>query len=494
MSHQTHQEFDRLVERVMRQKISRREFMRMSLALGISLPTVGAFLAACAVPTTTAPQGTSAPPAATSAPPAATQIPSKPSSVNLEFWWEGERNVNGLLQYYKDSAKLYRKDHPEVASVAPTLQGTDEVFPAVEAAIAAQQGPEAVTMWYGIWPMLKIWTGNFTPVDELFSQEEISHWQMADATRWNGHGYGWTQWVDGHLFQYNKKLFAKAGLDPEKPPITWDEFIAVLTKLKAAGVPTIAAGAKDGWEVSGEYDTFALQDWKNYRLQVGQAVLGEIPFTDPSMQAFWDRIAELRDRGFYPDNIREYTMTEGRQRFQAGEAAIQNVAISLAGTNLARLGEDNFGVFGPPKTTQDISPAVGDWGLIFPKFAPNTKELAGFLTFLRTPERLTAQVQAAPGALPADDRFNPSVIDTPGRRQLYDLTQAAIKAKRYPEPDITMPDEIFSNGMVPAFQRMFSEKITAKQAAEATEKAAQEWRTLNPDLQKPYRDWLLGAT
>ncbi len=43
---------------------------------------------------------------------------------------------------------------------------------------------------------------------------------------------------------WNKALFKKAGLDPDKPPKTWPETFAVAEKLRAAGVP---CGFTAGW-------------------------------------------------------------------------------------------------------------------------------------------------------------------------------------------------------------------------------------------------------
>ena len=44
---------------------------------------------------------------------------------------------------------------------------------------------------------------------------------------------------------YNKALFEKAGID--EPPATWDEFLADVEKLKAAGITPLAVGEKDKW-------------------------------------------------------------------------------------------------------------------------------------------------------------------------------------------------------------------------------------------------------
>ena len=46
-------------------------------------------------------------------------------------------------------------------------------------------------------------------------------------------------------FWYNKDLFTKAGI--QTPPATWTDFLADVSKLKAAGVTPIALGEKDKW-------------------------------------------------------------------------------------------------------------------------------------------------------------------------------------------------------------------------------------------------------
>ncbi|HOX30973.1 MAG TPA: extracellular solute-binding protein, partial [Spirochaetales bacterium] len=38
------------------------------------------------------------------------------------------------------------------------------------------------------------------------------------------------------VMYYNKDAFRKAGLDPEKPPVTWPEFFETAKKLKASGM------------------------------------------------------------------------------------------------------------------------------------------------------------------------------------------------------------------------------------------------------------------
>jgi len=63
----------------------------------------------------------------------------------------------------------------------------------------------------------------------------------------NGEYYGVpTDWGAVGVF-YNKALFTKAGLDPAKPPATWDDFLAAVKTLEAAGITPMAIGEKDKW-------------------------------------------------------------------------------------------------------------------------------------------------------------------------------------------------------------------------------------------------------
>lgn len=52
-----------------------------------------------------------------------------------------------------------------------------------------------------------------------------------DAVSWNDTVYGLPKFASVQTMFYNKELFRKAGLDPETPPKTWDEFVDAAAKL-----------------------------------------------------------------------------------------------------------------------------------------------------------------------------------------------------------------------------------------------------------------------
>ncbi len=53
---------------------------------------------------------------------------------------------------------------------------------------------------------------------------------MIEEGSWKGKVYGLFHSVDARALFWNKDLYLQAGLDPEKPPDTWDDFLSAVTK------------------------------------------------------------------------------------------------------------------------------------------------------------------------------------------------------------------------------------------------------------------------
>jgi len=94
---------------------------------------------------------------------------------------------------------------------------------------------------------------------------------------------------------YNKNLLEKAGLDPEKPPATWAEFIAVGKKLKELGIQGLVSGWGEIWMI----DCFA----SNYAFNIMgkdkmlSTIRGEVAYTDPDWIKVLSLFEQMRDAG-----------------------------------------------------------------------------------------------------------------------------------------------------------------------------------------------------
>ncbi len=105
---------------------------------------------------------------------------------------------------------------------------------AFEALIAAGNQPDIITGSFGYMP------AKYASLDALVSLEDLPGAQELFARLDErtvqqdlGHNYYVPLGVDITMMIYNKELFQEAGLDPEKPPQTWDEFLAAAAKLDA---------------------------------------------------------------------------------------------------------------------------------------------------------------------------------------------------------------------------------------------------------------------
>jgi len=88
---------------------------------------------------------------------------------------------------------------------------------------------------------------------------------------------------------YNKDLFKQAGLDPEKPPRTWTEFIEINRKLKKANIPGLVSGFGEIWLIECLANNFAFNIMGEKK--VLDTYRGQVPYTDPD----WMNVFELFD-------------------------------------------------------------------------------------------------------------------------------------------------------------------------------------------------------
>ncbi len=164
-------------------------------------------------------------------------------NVTIE-WWHIANN-EPLKSIWQDAADQYMADHPNVKVNITVLE--NEAFK-TKLTTTMQSGkvPDVFQSWGG---------GTLAEQAQAGLVKDITD----DASPWIGDlneaGVGIYQ-VDGKQygvpynlgmvgFWYNTTLFEKAGIT--EPPATWDDFLAAVEKLKAAGITPIAVGEKDKW-------------------------------------------------------------------------------------------------------------------------------------------------------------------------------------------------------------------------------------------------------
>ena len=159
-------------------------------------------------------------------------------------WWHIANN-DPLKTIWKDAADQYMADNPNVDIKITVLE--NEAFKTkLTTTMQAGKVPDVFQSWGG---------GTLAEQAQAGLVQDISEPTSDWIGDLNEAGVGLYQ-VDGKQYGvpynlgmvgvwYNTALFEKAGID--EPPATWDDFLAAVEKLKAAGITPIALGEKDKW-------------------------------------------------------------------------------------------------------------------------------------------------------------------------------------------------------------------------------------------------------
>lgn len=406
--------------------------------------------------------------------------------VPLTIWWWGEQEAPGAQKWMDKTVALYQTQHPNV-QIKTVLQSTDQLIPAFKTAAAAKQGPDIQYLWGGVYTLEDAWAGNLVSLNDLIPANELSHYLNNNERSFEGKQWGIGWYLSDNVMAYNKDLFKKAGLDPDNPPKTWDEFMAANAKLKASGITPIAAGVKDGWfggwlwQLLGKQTIDSVDDMK-------KAVVGDASFTDPKYADWWNKLQELRDKGYLNNDIASLDYQQGQDLWLQEKAAMVFGNDTFFPSWIKQMGADKVGlmqvpVYGTGKMADSITVTAQGMGIT--SWSKHPKEAADFLMFMHTPDRLKAWYEDT-GVFPADDRFDASTLENPQMKQLFQWikTKASLNLENF------IPSQLEEQGIFKGVQLILSGEKTAKDGAAITESAIKQWRSINQAEVDKFKNWV----
>lgn len=121
-------------------------------------------------------------------------------------------------------------------------------------------------------------------------------------------------------FVYNRALFDAAGLDPDAPPRTIEEFVAdAQTIQEKLGVYGFVCGWGEGWLIECMATEWAINIMgeKKFRDTIG----GKIPYTDPGWLQVFSLFSRIKEAGILAPNIVTMVNKESEEIFAQGRAA-----------------------------------------------------------------------------------------------------------------------------------------------------------------------------
>ncbi len=203
------------------------------------------------------------------------------------------------------------------------------------------------------------------------------------------------------VFYYNKDAFEKAGLDPNRPPETWQAVAAAAAKIKASGV--LPCSYTTGWQSWVHLESFSA--WHNVPFATkDNGFSGNDPqlvFNGPVQVRHIQNLQDWLKKGYFTYAGRK---NEPEAKFYSGECAMMTTSSAGYGT-VKQNAKFKFGVSalpyyadvpGAPQNT--IIGGASLW-VMGGKSKDEYKAVAKFLTFLSRPE-IQAEFHQATGYLP----------------------------------------------------------------------------------------------
>jgi len=203
-------------------------------------------------------------------------------------WWHNASQEPGK-SFWQTVANEYHAAHPNVTIDVVPIQN-EQFTTKIPVALQSSDPPSVYQQWGGgqladqvsagkvmdITDAVKPWIGNVGSA--------ATNWQV------KGRQYGVPYSLGLVGFWYDKDLFTQAGISA--PPATWDEFLADVQKLKAAGIAPIALGGKDKWPDAFYWDYLAVRACSKGTLQ--QAAV-DYKLTDSCWTEAGTRVKQLLD-------------------------------------------------------------------------------------------------------------------------------------------------------------------------------------------------------
>jgi raffinose/stachyose/melibiose transport system substrate-binding protein len=362
--------------------------------------------------------------------------PLEPAEITLWHNYGTEANAKATDALIK----AFEAKNPGV-TVKAVSQPADQYFDLLQAAAISKTGPDLATQWTGLFDLK--YKDYLQPLNDLVPMDELKKLKGIDYASLNFNADDGVlvvpldlQFYNGF---YNKELFDKAGV--ASFPTTWDELFTACDKLKAAGITpftygtggqALGGGFYPWYDVSYLMMYLAPDEWK-------KLYTGEIPWTDPAVQAQFDKWASLFTKGCTNSDV--LTNQDSVAQFENGEAAMTMEGTWQIAEFQEKLG-DKVQVFVPPFSDKPIKGVVefGGDGFGMTTYSKHQAQAAAFLAFMASDEG--QKIIADNGIIPAKEGFSSD------QRMAKDLLALAKDQgfTRYPMIDNVIQPEVSDTG------------------------------------------------
>ncbi len=157
---------------------------------------------------------------------------------------------------------------------------------------------------------------------------------------------------------YNKDLFKELGWDPDRPPVTFQEFIEMGHELKAKNMPGLVSGWAEDWMIG----CFALNYAFNImgKDKVLATMRGDVPYTDPGWIKVFSLFKEMRESGVLAEGVVTMVNKTAEQLFANGKAVFAFNGSWCVNVYQGMNPTLDYAVMLPPEATEENPMSI--WG------------------------------------------------------------------------------------------------------------------------------------
>ena len=285
----------------------------------------------------------------------------------------------------------FEKDNPGI-KLRPIYSGSyqDTIAKALTAVKSGEPPVTSILLSTDMYTLID--EDAIVPFDDLIKTAEDRAWLKSffpafmENSQTGGKTWGIPFQRSTVVLYYNKEAFKEAGLDPNRPPGTWQEMAdhaQKLTKRDASGNVTqwgvqIPSSGFPYWLFQG----LAIENGVNLMNEAGTQVYYDRPEVIGALQYWVDLVNKYK---VHPPGIVEWGTTP-KDFFERKVAMIWTTTGNL--TNVKNNAKFDFGVAMLPAGKQRGSPTGGGNFYIFKKSTPAQREAAfKFVKWVTTPER-----------------------------------------------------------------------------------------------------------
>jgi len=337
-----------------------------------------------------------------------------------------------ITKVMDDMIVEFEKANPDIKVKAVYAGNYDDTRVKALAALKANQ-PVQLSVLFSIDVFELMDQDVLVPFDEVAASAEDKQWlasfypALMENSKVKGKIWGVPFQRSTIVMYHNKDAFKEAGLDPNKPPATWDEMVTMAQKL----VKKDASGNVSRWGVQIPSTGYAYWMFQALCIENGQVLMNQ-----EGNKTNFDNDDVVASLQYWRDlAIKHKVMPEGtidwgtlRQKFLEGATAIMwHTTGNL--TAVREAAKFDFGVSMLPASKRRGSPTGGGNFYVFKQTTAQEREASlKFIKFMTSPE-MSARWSMATGYVAT----SPAAYETETlKKYVADFPAAAVARDQFP--------------------------------------------------------------